>query len=861
MTMRTTVRRPALLTATGIIATLLVTLGAAPAQAAEVEQVPAATEAPAPVDGVDAVSAAPTDTPSPDATVTPAPEATAGTVDAAPATTTTTTEPEPAPVDTPASDPVTVSDVLFDWGLNRESSGGSYFGGCNFLSAGTAGDTGTSRLWAQGDGFFRATDGNTAVVKPTADGDDLTQPTWATKCDAPDGTSVNGKVNASTANNHTASRVQIQGGTGTVDAAAGTAQITWDGSFTVAYYGGMTYWSATDPTLVVDADGTGTVTATLSGYAADMDDPSIWSAVPAREVVIAELTEVDVTADGFTVTPDFLGVSIPEDIAGRNPQAEKTADNASWWGAFPADFLRFQELTGQNSYWFTTAGSAASIQPRKATLPLIVEVGARTPAPVAPSIVTQPADTTVALGDTASFAVEATGRPLSYQWETLASSGEWEAVPEATGPALRIEASDRTNGAGYRVVVSNDLGAVTSERATLTIAGAPGGGTGETPTGPVQAAGAVFDWGINNESNGGSYFGGCNFLSAGVAGDTGSAKVWTESDGLYRASDGNTTIVRPGADGSGVVPASWATRCTAPDGASVNGKTTNAADSYTQSRVRISGGVGTVDPAANTADIRWTGSFTVAYYGGMTYWSASDPHLVVNADGTGTVTVTASGYGSDMDDMSKWNPLVPRTVVLAELRGVDVTAAGFSVTPEFLGVAVPADVAGRNSQATPTAENSAWWGAFPADFVRFQMDTGQSAYWWTTEGSRNSIQPRKVPLPLTVCATSDCTVPSQAATNAPASIDLSQRVLRPPNAIAAPAAQIAAVAALPASNGESVVVIQRTTIAEAAALSSGSILLAVSALLAALGLIIVVSGVGGGLFATGMLRLPPRSTH
>lgn len=34
----------------------------------------------------------------------------------------------------------TVDGVVLDWGLNNESNGGAYFGGCNFLSAGEAGD-------------------------------------------------------------------------------------------------------------------------------------------------------------------------------------------------------------------------------------------------------------------------------------------------------------------------------------------------------------------------------------------------------------------------------------------------------------------------------------------------------------------------------------------------------------------------------------------------------------------------------------------------------------------------------------------------------------------------------------------------
>jgi hypothetical protein len=620
----------------------------------------------------------------------------------------------------------------------------------------------------------------------------------------------------------------------------------------------MTYWSASDPVLEVAADGTGTVTARLSGYAADMDDPTIWSALAPRDVVIATLSDVTVTTEGFTATPDYLGVAIPDDVAGRNPQAAPDAANAAWWGAFPADFVRFQQLTGQSSYWFTTDGSAASIQPRKVALPMTIEVGGSAPVATAPAIVGQPADAAVAVGGTARFAVEATGYPLAYRWERLARSGEWETIPGETSAALAVTASADADGTGYRAIVENDLGSATSGRATLTVLSGGGGDGGGGGDAPVRADGAVFDWGINNESNGGSYFGGCNFLSAGVAGSTGSSRLWSEGDGLYRATDGNVSIVQPTADGAGIRTAAWATRCATPSGTSVNGKTTNAADSYTQSRVRITGGTGTFDPAANTAEVSWQGSFTVAYYGGLTYWSAANPRLVVNADGTGTVTVTASGFGSDMDDATKWNVLAPRDVVIARLTGVTVTAAGVTATPDYLGVSLPADAGGRNAQAARTADNESWWGAFPAEFVRFQMETGQSSYWFTTDGSRNSIQPRKVPLPLTACATSDCTVPAPAATDAPASIDLSQRAVRAPNGIPAPVAAVAALAVTSAEPVQQVVVVTRAAPVAQPAETSRDLLLAIAALMAGLGLVTVVAGVGGGLFATGLLRLPPR---
>ncbi|MEU6497764.1 hypothetical protein ABZ890_46770, partial [Streptomyces sp. NPDC046984] len=252
---------------------------------------------------------------------------------------------------------VSVSDASFSWGLNGEQGGGAFFGGCNFLSAGTAGDTGSSRLWTQGDGFYSTHAGNVSVEKPNSSGE-YSEPTWATKCQDPNGTAVS----AGSTSSLTRNRVVFSHGTGSIDTAAHTATIHWTGSFTSVFYGGLTYWSATDPTLTVNADGTGTLTATASGYGADMNDPGKWVPLPARTVTLASLSNVELGASGFTVTPDYLGkaVTVP---SGTTGQPAKSGSNQAYWGSFPQDFVDFQQLTGQSSYWFTSGGARDAAKP------------------------------------------------------------------------------------------------------------------------------------------------------------------------------------------------------------------------------------------------------------------------------------------------------------------------------------------------------------------------------------------------------------------------------------------------------------------------------------------------------------------
>ncbi|MBT0992724.1 Ig-like domain repeat protein [Cellulomonas sp. DKR-3] len=253
--------------------------------------------------------------------------------------------------------PVAVDGVELTWGLSDEVGGGAYFGGCNFLSAGAAGNTGSSRVWTEADGFYRTVDGDVTVEKPDAAGG-YAQPTWATRCQNPSGAAVS----AASTTNVSKNRVRLSAGEGAVDVAAGTAEIAWDGSFTVAFYGGLTYWTATDPELTVAADGTGTLTATASGYGASMEDQEQWEAIAPREVTLATLTDVEVTPTGLTVTPDYLGVEVT--TAGT----AQTRTGATW-GSFPQDFVAFQELTGQSSYWYSSGGARDAAKP---TVPLDV---------------------------------------------------------------------------------------------------------------------------------------------------------------------------------------------------------------------------------------------------------------------------------------------------------------------------------------------------------------------------------------------------------------------------------------------------------------------------------------------------------
>lgn len=243
-------------------------------------------------------------------------------------------------------------------------------------------------------------------------------------------------------------------------------------------------------------------------------------------------------------------------------------------------------------------------------------------------------------------------------------------------------------------------------------------------------------WGLNAETGAGAYNGSCNFLSAGTAGNTGSSRAWTEADGFHKPSEGNVKIVKNGPSNT-EIPVSWANKCHTATGTPVSPSGISA---LSGNKIVLSKGTGKVDPATGTGTISWTGSFTSAFYGGLTYWSAKNPVLTVKADGTATLKATASGYGADQSDATVWNPIPAQTITLANLKGVTIDAGGFTIAPEYLGVAAPAGA----KQSAPGSVN---YGAFPTDFVAFQGATGTQPYWYSSGGGAD---PRKVASPMSV---------------------------------------------------------------------------------------------------------------
>ena len=174
--------------------------------------------------------------------------------------------------------------------------------------------------------------------------------------------------------------VRLLNGSGRIEA-DGSAKISWDATFSVNFYSGSVPFSVEDPTLTVNPDGSGELTATLSGCAASKAEPEAPCTpfTPSPEAQIATFSGVHIDPEAaLTVTPNYAGVEV-ESTPAQNRAVEG-------WGAWPQAMVSFQDQTGLSSYFYS---SGSGEDPNKPPLPFVVDFKGPTPTPP----VTTPTDT------------------------------------------------------------------------------------------------------------------------------------------------------------------------------------------------------------------------------------------------------------------------------------------------------------------------------------------------------------------------------------------------------------------------------------------------------------------------------------
>src|ERR1019366_1198706 len=240
-------------------------------------------------------------------------------------------------------------------------------------------------------------------------------------------------------------------------AATGTATLTYQWKKNGTAVSGATSSAYTTPATSASDNGalftvtvtnaTGNVTSNAATLTVNV--PPVITTQPASQTVTAGQTAT------FTVTATGA--------ATLTYQWQKNGTAIS--GATAPSYTTPATAAADNGAQFTATitNSVGNVTRNAATLTV-------TPAPVTPSITTQPASQPVTSGQTATFMVAATGTAtLTYQWKKNGT-----AVSGATSSAYTTPATSASdNGAQFTATITNSMGNVTSNAATLTVTAAP----------------------------------------------------------------------------------------------------------------------------------------------------------------------------------------------------------------------------------------------------------------------------------------------------------------------------------------------------------------------------------------------------
>ena len=229
----------------------------------------------------------------------------------------------------------------------------------------------------------------------------------------------------------------------------------------------------------------------------------------------------------LTVTATAVAPSITKEPANQTVTVGQTATfSVTATGTSPLTYQWKKNgtiISGVTTAIYTTPATTVSDNNAQFTVTVgnsvnsVVSTAATLTVNVPPTISTQPASQTVAVGQTATFSVTATGTgTLTYQWKKNGTAIAGATSASYTTPATF--ASD--NGASFTVTVTGTGGSVTGNAATLTVNAPPSitaqpanqtVNVGQTATFSITATGTgtlTYQW-----KKGGTAIGGANSAS------------------------------------------------------------------------------------------------------------------------------------------------------------------------------------------------------------------------------------------------------------------------------------------------------------------------------------------------------------
>ncbi|HNJ69903.1 MAG TPA: hypothetical protein PKX97_11640, partial [Microthrixaceae bacterium] len=320
--------------------------------------------------------------------------------------------------------PMTVEGASLEWALSEELNTGAFDGSCNHLSAGRTDGSAAA---------YTGTDGDVTVLKRTAGGSDVVVSDWASRCLDASGTRVTAGGSA-----RLGLRVRLTGGDGTHDPDSGATTVRWSGTISANLYDELVPTWFSDLTLSIDDAGSGTLSATVAGYASSLENPDVRQEVPPIPgVVIARFRTTGTGPGPMTVTPDYLGVRYESTAA---PQVRTTPS----WGAWPPAMVAAMERTGTAAYWYSTGSSSDT---RKVPAPITFSSGSPTgPTTTVPTTTTAPT-TAPSTTTPPTTAPSTTTPPTTAAAPTTAGDATVLAAPSnaATSPETRTPRSSTSS--------------------------------------------------------------------------------------------------------------------------------------------------------------------------------------------------------------------------------------------------------------------------------------------------------------------------------------------------------------------------------------------------------------------------------
>ena len=302
-------------------------------------------------------------------------------------------------------------------------------------------------------------------------------------------------------------------------------------------------------------------------------------------------------------------------------------NNGAIGGATSATYTTTPTAITDNGATFkcTVTNSVNSATSNAATLTV-------TAAPVKPTITTQPASQSVTAGQTATFSVAASGTsPLSYQWQKNSFNIGGATSASYTTPATTLAGS----GSAFQCVVTNSVGSVTSNAATLTV---------NAPPQPVLTTISISPASATVKAGQTQQFSATGIDQFGAALIPQPALSWTVSGGgtigaagLFTATSGGTFTVTAA---SGAVRGSTPFKVTAPTITSPPGP----GNPNVTAGNPVNFNAGAADPNGGTVTYVWNfGDGSTATGGSVTHTFSAPGNYNVTvtiSDSTGDVTTT-----------------------------------------------------------------------------------------------------------------------------------------------------------------------------------------------------------------------------